>query len=233
MTFDPKAHLTDIKGKDYLEVKWRLVWFREEHPEGQIRTEAVEITENHAIFKATVSYEEVGGVQTAIGMGHKSETPEGFPDYIEKAETGAIGRALAALGYGTQFAPELEEGERLADSPVQRKPFKEFDPKDGNASPIVRAAREAAAEHGLPTDEFGPPHPAEEDLRSSRSMADVFDQPDGIARPIPEGGRHMEAKFAGSCTRCDGPLEVGHTIYYHRDSASAFCTECAPEGVTA
>ncbi len=31
--------------------------------------------------------------------------------------TGSIGRALAAAGYGTQFAPELEEGERLADSP--------------------------------------------------------------------------------------------------------------------
>jgi hypothetical protein len=27
---------------------------------------------------------------------------------------------LAALGYGTQFAPDLEEGDRIADSPVDR-----------------------------------------------------------------------------------------------------------------
>ena len=39
----------------------------------------------------------------------------------EKAETKAVGRALAMLGYGTQFAPELDEGERIVDSPVERK----------------------------------------------------------------------------------------------------------------
>jgi hypothetical protein len=33
------------------------------------------------------------------------EKAASFSDFLEKAETGAIGRALAALGYGTQFAP--------------------------------------------------------------------------------------------------------------------------------
>ena len=47
------------------------------------------------------------------------ETARGFPDYVEKAETGAIGRALGVLGYGTQFAPEFDEGtERIVDSPM-------------------------------------------------------------------------------------------------------------------
>lgn len=47
------------------------------------------------------------------------ETLEGFGDFIEKAETGAIGRALALVGFGTQFcADELDEGPRLADSPA-------------------------------------------------------------------------------------------------------------------
>jgi hypothetical protein len=36
-----------------------------------------------------------------IAMARKRETEIGFPDYIEKAETGAIGRALALCGYGT------------------------------------------------------------------------------------------------------------------------------------
>jgi hypothetical protein len=47
--------------------------------------------------------------------GTKSEKAVSFPDFIEKAETGAIGRALAALGYGTQFAPELNEEHRIVD----------------------------------------------------------------------------------------------------------------------
>ena len=41
----------------------------------------------------------------------------------EKAETKAVGRALAMLGYGTQFAAdELDEGERIADTPIDRTP---------------------------------------------------------------------------------------------------------------
>src|SRR5204863_9934179 len=67
------------------------------------------------IFKAVVK-DGKGG----IGTGTKSEKAASFPDYIEKAETGAIGRALAALGYGTQFAPELDEEHRIVDSPVNR-----------------------------------------------------------------------------------------------------------------
>jgi hypothetical protein len=30
--FDPAKHLTNLKGSEYLEVKWRLVWLRNEHP---------------------------------------------------------------------------------------------------------------------------------------------------------------------------------------------------------
>ena len=45
----------------------------------------------------------------------------GFPDYIEKAETGAIGRALAMCGYGTLQAPEFDEQDRLADAPIEKR----------------------------------------------------------------------------------------------------------------
>jgi hypothetical protein len=40
----------------------------------------------------------------------KRETAQGWEDFLEKAETGAIGRALAAAGFGTQFAVEMEDG---------------------------------------------------------------------------------------------------------------------------
>lgn len=50
----------------------------------------------------------------------KSEKGVDFPDYIEKAGTGAVGRALAMIGYGTQFTGnEFTEGQqRIVDSPV-------------------------------------------------------------------------------------------------------------------
>ena len=49
-----------------------------------------------------------------------SEAAKDFADYAEKASTKSLGRALLALGYGTAFAPEMDEGERVVDSPVRR-----------------------------------------------------------------------------------------------------------------
>jgi hypothetical protein len=118
MTFNPMEHLMKLSNKDYLQVHWRLVWFRDAFPHGIITTSmlSLDLDRGLAVFKAIVDDGEGG-----IGTGHGSETVKDFRDFIEKAETKAIGRALAALGYGTQFAPELDEGDRIVDSPVARK----------------------------------------------------------------------------------------------------------------
>lgn len=113
--------LMDIKGKPYLQVGHRLVWFREERPEWTIETEIHTLADKGVIMKAIIKNED-GRV---IAMAHKKETQVGFADYIEKGETGAIGRALAMCGFGTQFSPELDEGERLADAPID-KPVKKI-----------------------------------------------------------------------------------------------------------
>jgi len=110
--FDPSKYLTKVGGSDYLEVKWRLVWLRQRHPDAVIETTLVEHSGDAAVFRAMVSVPDGG---SASGWG--SESMSDFRDYIEKAETKAIGRALAALGFGTQFAPEFDEGERIVDAP--------------------------------------------------------------------------------------------------------------------
>src|SRR5579859_4273353 len=141
-SFNPGDHLMQLKSregnKDYLPVAWRLVWFREKFPHGSIETELVHldldrVTEEEvtawedrkpkkvmkqakgiAVFKATVK-DGKGGIATGTG----SEASVSFGDYIEKAETKAVGRALAALGFGTQFVgDEFSERNRPVDSPV-------------------------------------------------------------------------------------------------------------------
>lgn len=144
-TFNPREHLIELKSKqgsqEYLPVQWRLVWFREACPQGEILTELITLdldretqeegyawnnetrrsekvvkrAKGYAMFKATIK-DGKGGIAT----GYKSERAASFSEYAEKAETGAIGRALAALGYGTQFAPELDEQHRIVDAPVDR-----------------------------------------------------------------------------------------------------------------
>jgi len=107
----------NIQGKDYLQVQHRLIWFREVYPTWTIETEIRTPAQDSAIAKATIKDEQGRVIATA----HKTENVKGFGDYIEKAETGAIGRALALCGFGTQFAEELDEGERIVDAPVMTK----------------------------------------------------------------------------------------------------------------
>ena len=105
--FDPTPHLRQLRGRgggEYLDVKWRLVWLRSDHPDAVIETNLVQLDSTIAVFKATVTVPTGGSAS-----GYGSETPADFPDYIEKAETKAIGRALNALGYGAQFREPGDE----------------------------------------------------------------------------------------------------------------------------
>src|SRR5215203_5594309 len=116
--FDPTPYLRQLHvpgrggGADYLDVKWRLLWLRKEHPDAEIVTELVQHDPLMAIFKATVTVP-TGGKATGYG----SETASDFPDFIEKAETKAIGRALNALGYGAQFGESQRPEDPVPDCP--------------------------------------------------------------------------------------------------------------------
>jgi len=91
------------------------LWFRLEHPDWTIKTKLIKLSDKNAIFRAQIIDKE----GKMISIATKQENIQNFKDFIEKAETGAIGRALALAGYGTQFTGELDEGLRLADAPVK------------------------------------------------------------------------------------------------------------------
>lgn len=138
--FNPTPYLKRLKsGQDYLEVKHRLLWLRTEHPEALIETELVRLDPDAglAVFKASVVLPE------GSATGHGSETRTDFGDFIEKAETKAIGRALAALGYGTQFCEDhdltnTDGTPHVVDSPVQPTPIR------NGASPALAMLRSLA-----------------------------------------------------------------------------------------
>ena len=101
---------------DYLPVAARIAWFRKDHPYWSIITKVEKWGDKAVIMKAIIK--DMGG--DIIATARKKETEAHFLDYIEKAETEAIGRALAMCGYGTLQAPELDEQDRLADAPVEK-----------------------------------------------------------------------------------------------------------------
>lgn len=153
--------LLNLRGKEYLEVKYRLVWFREDHPDWSIETELVSVTDVSAYAKATIR-DDTGRV---IATSHKFESIQGFPDFIEKAETGAIGRALALIGYGTQFcADELDEGKRIVDAPAS--------PRVQRAALINKARASAEPAEGTSAEESAESDTEEDQTSSSLEPGD-------------------------------------------------------------
>ena len=102
--FDPHKHTIKLRGFMYLPIDKRLLWLRTEYPDAVIHTRDVVLNDSFAVFVCTVTLPN-GASSTA----HGSETKGDFKDFVEKAETKAIGRAVANLGYGIQFAEDPDE----------------------------------------------------------------------------------------------------------------------------
>lgn len=153
--------ISDIQGKDYLVVSQRVLWMRHVKPDWSIQTEVIKLENDYALVKATVLNEK----GFPIGTGHQDArvadlTPKLKSKFVSKAETSAIGRALAMAGFGTQFAAEdLDEDELLSDSPVEPRvprgpstkipvlPIIGRTPSDETEDSINRQLAEASEEH--------------------------------------------------------------------------------------
>ena len=190
--FDPSRYLRQSRGRDggtdYLGVKWRLVWLRSEHPDAQISTVHVTITSDMAIFKALVA---IPGGGSATGYG--SESVKDFGDFIEKAETKALGRALLALGFDTQAVQDPDDDDVVEPAtPLRPLPTRaEVARAEAPARPIT-APQPAVAQRGPSVPVAPRPEQIPADLRRQapvRSIREIEPQdtliePDPIPEPV-------------------------------------------------
>lgn len=120
--YNPKDHLIDLRGKKYLDVRNRLVWFRAENPQGSVQTDIISVTP--PIVKAFIYNND--GVLIASAHGTANAPKNGgnvvwAGREIEKAETAAIGRALGNAGYSTEAAMMYVVKAIAASTTVQEK----------------------------------------------------------------------------------------------------------------
>ena len=98
--FNPLDYVIRTRGqRDYLEVKYRVLWLRREHPTARIESECLDHSESFALFRVTIDLGDKGYAE-----GHGSESRESFANFIERAETRALGNALDNLGFSTDAA---------------------------------------------------------------------------------------------------------------------------------
>lgn len=126
--YDPNHHIMQLKNKDYLPAAERLRWFVNDQRaliraglatcSYIVKATLVDIDTERGYAHFSCYVRDVLGNETTM---YGSETAKDFPDYAEKASTKAMARALLTLGYGTAFAPDMDEGERVADSPIERR----------------------------------------------------------------------------------------------------------------
>ena len=133
--------LVNLKGKSYMLVAHRLVWFNEEVDNFEISTEFLLLNEDQTVAKSTIKIKDKDGNVIKQVSATKRETKKDFSDHTEKAETGSIGRCLALCNYGTAFAlADLDEGDRIVDSPL-------VDPQSVKHSLNFKTNDEKANEH--------------------------------------------------------------------------------------
>lgn len=134
----------------------------------------VKVAKGYAKYKATVTLQIGNMIKRASAT--KSERAVDFPDFIEKANTGAVGRALAMIGFGTQFTgPEFDEGtERIVDAPVDRSG------QDEQPVPQQQTPRQQSAAP-TPANNTTPARITEQQIASIRKLSEHLN------RPEPEG----------------------------------------------
>ena len=115
-----KLPLLNLKGKDYLQAAYRLVWLVEECPNYETSIDMLKLTDDFACTKVTLSIFDATGKVVKKVSDIKTEYKKDFHDFVEKSVTGALSRCLAQAGYGTQFTvQDFDEGERITDSPLE------------------------------------------------------------------------------------------------------------------
>lgn len=153
--FNPGEFTRELPNEDgttslYLDVKYRLLWFRLHRPNGKINSEIVHVDDKSAIISCKLYADKTDAEDQYIARScaQRFLTQEKYGDrYLEIAETAAIGRVLAAAGYGTQFCGSTDMlSDVIADAPVDFAKQEDSAPaiEDGN-SRVVHQTKSAPA----------------------------------------------------------------------------------------
>jgi hypothetical protein len=194
--------IVNIRGRQYETVALRVQKFRAEHPTWSLVTEIIHRDEQCVVMKASINVAEV-----TIATGHAEEYRKASEinrtSALENCETSAIGRALAALGFGgTEFASADE---------VARAVSGQKGEAGGSATDALRKA-------------FEERQPAVQDKLRTEAQV-ICAHTTGKAAHFAAEQTIAEAASLGE----DDPLEVKKALWYLLDSQTRSAIKKAAE----
>ncbi len=166
-----------IHGREYKTVALRVAQFRSDHPDWTIATEILQRDDEVVLIRATIL--ETSGRLIAVGHAEEKRTASRInrTSAVENCETSAVGRALAAAGYGgDEYASADEVAEAIMagakEEPPRHNPAKG---EPGTLSEQLALARGEARR--IENDEPVVGDPAEDDPslidRATRAIAEA------------------------------------------------------------
>ncbi len=129
-----------IHGKTYLTVAYRVNEFRKDHRDWSIETEIIQNDDQVVIMKATIGKPVEGSTASlVVGTGYAEEKRNASQinrtSALENCETSAIGRALAACGFGgTEYASANE-----VQNAIQQQAKTQMSPEPINQEKVKKA----------------------------------------------------------------------------------------------
>ena len=168
--FNPADFTRQLPNEDgtmslYLDVKYRLLWFRLHRPNGKIDSEIIHVDDKSAVVccKLYADRGDAPDQYVAKSSAQRFVTQERFGDrYLETAETAAMGRVLAAAGYGTQFCGAADMfGDIMVDAPVDLGAVEEdCSEEPGVASQVKHETKQTGIAQTVATVSMPQPAPA-------------------------------------------------------------------------
>lgn len=140
---------TNIRGKQYVEVNQRLLYFRTcpDFIGFSLETEIVSLTDEAVTMKAIVKDPQGRIIATGFAQEDRSASPINKTSYVENCETSAWGRCMANLGLGLETsiasAEEVQNAinaqEQAKSEPKKPEPKKSEPKKESSISPAQKA----------------------------------------------------------------------------------------------
>tara|TARA_R100000988_G_scaffold82643_1_gene45755 strand:- start:376 stop:921 length:546 start_codon:yes stop_codon:yes gene_type:complete len=99
-----KLKTVNIKGKQYVEVNERLIYFRKNYPKFTLTSEVLEKTDKSILILATILDEKGRAIADGMAEEEKGSSFINKTSYVENCQTSAWGRALGNFGIGLDTA---------------------------------------------------------------------------------------------------------------------------------